>query len=201
MHRLMAILTLALALFVVPMAAAATIPLILQVEDVPLAWGDCQLTDRLITVLSRNPDLQVIVPEANSPEYPSCPKTNENTDSLLNWGEALGGRYLLAVVVDREALERCKTFSVPVLFHRWETMAVIAGELRLVDLQKRRLILAEPFEERVSAARQFQSSCEDNEVDPDLHVTAADKSVLFQNLETTLAEHLVQKIARYTRGH
>jgi hypothetical protein len=188
------------ALFVGHMASAAPLPVILRVQSAPLAWGDCRLTDRLTISLSRNPDLNVIVPETASRQHPPFPNDRNNIDSLLNWGTEVGGRYLLTVVVDREGLERRKTFSVPVLFHRWETIALITGEFRLVDLLKRRLVLAEPFEEKLSAARQFQSSAEDNAADPALHVTAAEKSSLFRSLETRLAEHLVDKISRYMRG-
>lgn len=188
------------ALVVGQAASAAPLPVILQVQSAPLAWGDCRLTDKLTIALSRNPDLNVIVPDAASRQHPPFPNDRNNIDSLLNWGTEVGGRYLLTVVVDREALERRKTFSVPVLFHRWETIAIISGELRLVDLLKRRLVLAEPFEEKLSAARQFQSSAEDNAADPALHVTAAEKSDLFQSLETRLVEHLMDKVSKYTRG-
>ena len=199
--RVLVVVTAAVsALLVGHAASAAPLPVILQVQSAPLAWGDCRLTDRLTIALSRNPDLNVIVPETASSQHPPFPDDRNNIDSLLNWGTEVGGRYLLIVVVDREGLERRKTFSVPVLFHRWETVAFITGEFRLVDLLKRRLVLAEPFEEKLSAARQFQSSAEDNAADPALHVTAADKSNLFQSLETRLAEYLVNKISRYMRG-
>jgi hypothetical protein len=199
--RVLVMITAAIMALVVGHAAsAAPLPLILQVQSAPLAWGDCRFTDKLTTALSRNPDLNVIVPEAASGPYPPFPDDRNNIDSLLNWGTEVGGRYLLTIVVDREALERRKTFSVPVLFHRWEIIAVMSGELRLVDLLKRRQVLAEPFEEKLSATRQFQSSAEDNAADPALHVTAAEKSDLFQSLETRLAERLVDKISRYTRG-
>jgi hypothetical protein len=188
------------ALVVVQAASAAPLPVILQVQSTPLAWGDSRLPDILTTALSRNPDLNVIVPEAATRQYPPFPNDRNNIDSLLNWGTEVGGRYLLTVIVDREALERRKTFSVPLLFHRWETIAIMSGEFRLVDLLKRRLVLAEPFEEKLSVARQFQSSAEDNAADPALHVNAAEKSDLFQSLETRLTEHLVDKISRYMRG-
>jgi len=199
--RVFVVLTVAVAALVVgPAASAAPLPVILHVQSAPLAWGDCRLPEILTTVLGRNPDLNVILPKATSRQYPPFPNDRTNIDSLLNWGTEVGGRYLLIVAVDREGLERRKTFSVPVLFHRWETIAVMSGEFRLVDLLKRRLVLAEPFEEKLSAARQFQSSAEDNAADPALHVNAAEKSDLFKSLETRLAERLVDKISRHTRG-
>lgn len=199
--RVFVILTAAVTVLAVGSAvSAASLPVILHVQRASLAWGDCRLPEILTTVLGRNPDLDVILPEATSRPYPPFPNNRSNIDTLLNWGTEVGGRYLLIVAVDREGLERRKTFSVPLLFHRWETLAIMSGEFRLVDLLKRRLVLAEPFEEKLSAARQFQSSAEDNAADPGLHVNAADKSELFKLLETRLAERLVEKISRYTRG-
>ena len=140
-------------------------PLVLQVEQVPLAWGDGRLADMLTISLSRDPELRVIVPEKQAGLYRAFPADRTNLDSLLAWGVEIGGRYLLAVYVSHEGLECRKTFCVPLLFQRWETLAVISGEMRLVDLQKRRVMLAEPFEEKISAARQFQGSTDDSSQD------------------------------------
>ena len=176
-------------------------PIVLRVDQAQLAWGDSHLADKLTTALSRDPELRIIVADHKTDRYPVFPLDHSNLDSLLDWGVELGGRYLLVINVDREGLECRKTFSVPVLFHRWETLAVIAGEIRLIDLQKRRLLLAEPFEEKLSGSRQFQSSAEDNGHDPALHVSAGEKAELFDSLENRLVDQLTRKIARLTRGH
>jgi hypothetical protein len=175
--------------------------IVLRIDQVPLAWGDSRLIDDLIVRLSRDPELRVIVPQTQAGSFREFPSDRTNLDSLLSWGMETGGRYLLTVHVTREELELRKTFSVPLLFHRWETLAVIGGEIRLVDLQKRRVLLAEPFEETISAARQFQSSAEDNPHDPGLHLSASEKQVLFQSLESKLSERLIKRIGRLTRGY
>lgn len=190
-----------LALVVAGSVLALPRAIIVQVDQAPLAWSDSRLAEKLATTLSRDQELRIIEADREAGLMPAFPSDRTNVDSLLDWGVEIGGRYLLTIKVDREGLECRKTFSVPLIFHRWETLAVVAGEIRLLDLQKRRLLLAEPFEERVRAARQFQSSSEDDKHDAALHVSAADKSDLFGCLEDKLVECLMKKIARHTRGY
>ncbi|MEW5794861.1 MAG: hypothetical protein AB1772_00745 [Candidatus Zixiibacteriota bacterium] len=174
--------------------------LVLRIDQADLAWGDSRLVAKLTTALTRDPEIRVVVADHQVDSFRPFPPELHNLDSLLDWGTGVGGRYLLLIQVDREGLECRKTFSVPVLFHRWETLAVITGEMRLIDLQKRRLVLAEPFHEKLTASRQFQSSSEDNSHDPALHVSAGEKTELFDALESRLVDQLSRKVARHTRG-
>ena len=184
-------------------AAVAGLPrtIVLRIDQVPLAWGDSRLIDDLVVRLSRDPELRVVVPQRQEGTLRDFPVDPTNLDSLLSWGVESGGRYLLTVTVTREEFERRKTFSLPLIFHRWELLAVIAGEIRLVDLQKRRVLLAEPFEETLSAARQFQGSPDENPYDPGLHLSASEKQTVFQSLESKLSERLIKRIGRLTRGY
>jgi len=165
-----------------------------------LAWADSRLDELLTTRLTRNPDVRVILSEPSAGHRPSFPADKNNLDSLLDWGTEVGGRYLLTITINSEELIRQKTFSVPLIFHQWETLAVIDGEIRLLDLQKRRLLAAESFGERLSATRLLQSSCEDDRNDPSLHINAADKGRLFSALESRVVDTLSEKISRWTRG-
>ena len=79
------------ALVVGQAASAAPLPVILQVQSAPLAWGDCRLTDKLTIALSRNPDLNVIVPDAASRQHPPFPNDRNNVDSRYFW-HMLGSR-------------------------------------------------------------------------------------------------------------
>ena len=196
-------LTLAAILALFAMAGttqAAPRRLILQVQAAPLAWGTSQLTDQMVTLLSRNPDMRVITTDPATDEYPSFPEDHYNLDSLFDWGTEVGGRYLLVISVQQESLERRKTFSVPLFFQRWETIGVIRGETRLLDLQKRRLLSAEPFTVEMSGSRQFQGEGDDNRNDPSLHLTAAEKSRFFRSLEQKLANRIIKDVDRLTRG-
>jgi len=181
-------------------AQAATRRMILRVETAPLAWGVSCLNEYLTTALSRNANLRILTSDPLTDDQPPFPSDRYNIDSLFDWGTEVGGRYLLVVAVEREALERRKTFSVPLLFQRWETIGVIQGELRLLDLQKRRLLVAESFEEKMSGSRQIQAEADDNRHDPSLHLVASEKVRLFQTLEQRLVNRLVEKVSRLTRG-
>ena len=198
LHRLIGLVLCLIATAVT--ADATSRRLILQVEKAPLAWSDSRLTEQLITAFSRDPNLRIVAPETQGSEHPPFPGDQYNIDSLIDWGTEIGGRYLLLVTIHREALERRKTFSVPLLFQRWETVGILEGELRLIDLQKRRLLLAEPFQIERTGSRQFQAKWDDNKNDPSLHLTATMKNQLFRALELRLADRLVDDFSRITRG-
>ena len=179
---------------------AASRRLILQVEKAPLAWSDSRLTEYLVAALSRDPNLRIVTPSNQSDSQPPFPGDRYDIDSLLDWGTEIGGRYLLVVSVQREALERRKTFGVPLLFQRWETVGILEGDLRLLDLQKRRLLVAKPFSIERSGSSQFQAEMDNNKNDPSLHLSATRKAELFSALEKSLTDRLVEDFDRYTRG-
>ncbi len=197
-----AILILVPLLVLVLAAGAMSAPreLLLDVQSAPLAWGDSRLEDKVVRELSRNPELRIRVTPDENAAGPRFPKARTNVDSLLNWGLEVGGRYLLVVTVDKEALERRKGFSLPLVFHKWEVVGVIRGEFRLLDLHKGRMTAAEPFEVEMSGSRQFQFSTDDNRADPSLHIPATEKSQFFGELEDRLVKHLVKQVTRLTRG-
>jgi hypothetical protein len=175
--------------------------IVIDVQTVPLAWGDSRLADKLVTELSRNPELRLRCPAPGSYDGSSCGPVNRwDLDSLMDWGTEAGGRYLLVVVVDNADLLRRKSFSLPLIFHKWETVAVIQGEYRFLDLQKRRLLAAEPFKEELVGTQQFQGSTDDNRGDPSLHLTALEKSLLFGRLEDKLAAKLTRQVQNLARG-
>ncbi len=185
-------------------AQASSRKLLLDVQTAPLAWGDSRLTDKIVTALSSDPELQIVTPtprgRVSLSPLPAVPGNRTDVEGLLDWGVEIGGRYLLVVTVDNEYLERRKGFSLPLFFHKYETVGVITGEFRFMDLQKRRLLAAEPFKTELSGARQFQAEMDDNSSDPTLHLPATAKSKLFSALEDKLTKHLVEKVARLTRG-
>lgn len=179
---------------------AATRRLILRVEEAPLAWGDCRVKEHLVAAFSRDPNLRIVTPEEGNDNYPAFPGDNYDVDSLIDWGTEIGGRYLLVVAIHKETLERRKSFSIPFIVQRWETVGILEGELRLLDLQKRRLLAAEPFVFKQSGSRQFQAEGDNNKHDPSLHLSATRKAQLFTSLEESLTERLVDDFDRYTRG-
>jgi len=185
-------------------AWAASRELLVDVRTAPLAWGDSRLPEKIETALSRNPDLQITVSDPGdrltANPQPRFPDNRTDIEGLLDWGAEMGGRYLLVVTVDKEYLERRKSFNLPLIFHKYETVGIIVGEYRFLDIQKRRLLTAEPFETELCGSRQYQAEMDDNSSDPSLHIPATAKSRLFDALEDKLTEQLVEKVALMTRG-
>jgi hypothetical protein len=190
---------LALCLFC-SLATAQARRIIVHVDTAPLAWSDSRVQDEILTELSRDGALSVVDVDLLGEDRPPLPQNGYDAEAWLDWGTEVGGRYLLVVDIEREVLERQKTFSIPIICQRWETIALIEGELKLFDLQKRRLMASEPFTKKLTGARQFQGSTDDNRSDPSLHLTASEKSRLFQSLESELARKLTRRVGQLTRG-
>lgn len=174
--------------------------LLVDVAEKPLAWADEDLGRRLTTRLSQSFDLRIATSEMLGSDQPSFPDNRIDTDQLSAWGVEAGGHYLLVVTVDDEGLERKRTFHVPLLFHRYQTLAVIRGDLRLIDVHRGRVLFAEPFDLKIKAAQQFQAEMDDNIGDPALHVRATEKSRVFAELEEKLVDHIEKRLSRELRG-
>jgi len=174
--------------------------ILIDVQSVPLAWGDGGLAEKIQAEFSRNPEWRIRCASHADSDGPAVLSNRTDVDSLLNWGTEMGGRYLLVVTVSHEALERQKAFSLPLIFHKWETVAVIRGEYRFLDLQKGRLLAAEPFEEKLVGTRQYQMSTDDNRSDPSLHMTPGEKGRLFSQLEDKLVSRLNGQVEKLSRG-
>lgn len=174
---------------------------LLKVIAPDLAWTQSRLADKLNVALSRNGRLQV-KPADNDHDYPSpFPSNPYHLDSLVSWGNEIGGRYLLVIKVDREELIRRKGWKLPLIFHRWETIGIVSGEIRLVDLMRQRFIVAEPFELKMKAKAVFQASMDDDCHDPDLKLSAPEKVRFFSELEDRLCQDIVSRLDRLTGNY
>jgi TolB-like protein len=165
-----------------------------------LAWGRSELARKIIIQLSRSQDLRPIHANSTDQDELTFPVAEYNIDSLLEWGREIGGHYLLVVYVTSERLERTKTFTIPLIVHQWETIAVIEGEVRLLDLGRGRLLWADPFREELSARRIIQADQDNTRADADLHVPAYEKQVLFSELEEILADKLARRVRTLARS-
>lgn len=174
--------------------------ILLNVVTPPLAWGDSKLDQKLMLVLSRKPDMRIVSVSNNKAVSPEFPRDYYDTDSLLNWGREVGGRYLMFVEISSERLEKRKSFHLPLVFHKYETVGVIEGELRFIDLMRGKLLAAEPFKIEQKGTRIFQATMDDNINDPDLHLTAPDKIHFFDKLEDKLSQYLAKRVRRLAGG-
>ena len=174
--------------------------LLLKIRQPDQAWAQSNIAGELQTQLSRNGSLRVRDLSDAEVGEPAFPEDYLNLDSLVDWGNEMGGRYLLLVDIGSQGLETRKTWHLPLVIHRYSTVAVARGELRLVDLSRGTLMAAEPFEVELKAAQIFQATMDDDPGDPDLHVSASNKIRLFRELDKKLCDYLVAQIGPVTNG-
>ena len=190
----------AILLLVGSLSAGSPRTLLLEVQQAPVAWADGKFAAKFTSHLSRNPELRVHAASDLGANAPAFPASLYDLDSLFDWGTEMGGRYVLVVLVDSERMERKKTFSLPLIFHRYEVVGTIAGEFRLLDIANRRLLAAEPFSVSMKGPRQFQGSPDDDVNDASLHIPAPKRANFFGRLEDKLVEKLGKKVRHLTHG-
>lgn len=200
MNRNLVIKLLFLIFFLAGSLVAAPRVILLEVENAPLAWSDSQLYRKLERELTRDENIRVVPTETQMTGQPSFPAKRNDLDSLLDWGLEMGGRYLMIVTVTEERLEKKKTFNVPLLFHKYEAVGIIEGDWRLMDLQRQKLLVTEPFKVELNGPRILQGSMDDNRNDADIHLTAARKVTFFDRLEDKLTAELVKRVRKHTGG-
>lgn len=176
--------------------AAPTKDVVLKVNTVPSPWAKNQLEDKLLTLLSRSNDTRIYSASSLPKDMPEFPLAVHNLDSLINWGLETGHRYLLFVNISNEEIIRKKTFSLPLIFQRYEAVATVRGEIKLVDLSRNKLLIAEPFEIKKRGKRIFQAATDDNIYDPSIHLSPIEKVRFLGELEDKLARHIMSKVSR-----
>lgn len=179
--------------------AAIEREVILHVEAKAAPWHDSDFEARLERTLTRHNGVKLTLTSRLGETTPAFPEAKYDLDSLVNWGMEAGGRYLVVVVIDAERLERRKRFHVPLIFHKYQTIGVIEGELRIVDIERGRLLKAEPFRLEKDGPKVFQGTMDDDVNDPDLHLSAPAKIRFFRDLEETLSRRLAARIKATVR--
>lgn len=188
-----------LSLFWWGQALGAARTVIVHVDVPPLAWSGSTLEAKLIRTFSRSDNGRFLTTQKASRGGPAFPADLYDLDSLANWGQEVGGDYLLVVRVDSERLQRKKSFHLPLVFHKYEAIGVIEGELRLIDVRRGKHLIAEPFRVIQKGPRIFQATMDDDINDPDVHLTAPDKIDFFHRLEEKLARRVVERVGKAIR--
>ena len=174
--------------------------IILNVQTEPTPWGESRLANSLVRQLGRSADLRIVTPDMISDFAPPFPLARHDPDSLIDWGREIGGQYLLIVDVRNESLTTKKTFSIPLIMHKWKTVGVIEADARLLDLQRGRVLMNDSFVEELTGRRALQGDPDNNGADPDLHISAPEKRTLMDRLEDRLAGRLVRKEKKLVRS-
>lgn len=170
---------------------------LIKVIHTEFGWTDSRLTEKLLIELSRNGNGAIVNADVLT-EMPEFPVGRHETDLLIDWAVAAGKKYLVLVSVEFEGLERKKTFSLPLIFHKYENIGVISGELRIIDIIRKRSIVSEHFKIEKEGKRILQASTDDDKNDADLHISAPEKIIFFSELERELAVMLADRIREAT---
>lgn len=186
---------------ILPLAAWAGPNILLKVTPAKTAWSAGGIEEKLIIRMSRDTAYQVVSVNGDSRGLPSFPRDKYNVDSLVRWGLEVGGQYLMLVDVHDERLERRKTWHIPLFFQKYVTVGVISGELRLIDLDQGIQLVSLPFVTEQEAKRVFQASPDDDINHPNLHMTAPDKLVFFDQMENRVCDQLLESIGFTMRGN
>ncbi len=173
---------------------------LLHVIAAPPIAVESKLDRMLVADMTRKADIRVSTGENRQTDQPAFPKSKYDLDSLVNWGREAGGNYLMLVDVSSERIERRKSFSLPLIFQKYETVGVIEGEFRFIDLSHGKLLSAEPFKVEQKGAEVFQASMDNDINDPDLHLSAVRKLEFMDKLETRLSKQLTRRAHSLMNG-
>ena len=170
---------------------------LIKVIHSEIGWTESRLTEKLLIELSRNVSGAVVNADVLT-EMPEFPVGRYETDLLIDWAVASGKKYLVLVSVEFEGLQRKKTFSIPLIFHKYQNIGVISGELWVIDIIRKRNIISEHFKIEKEGKRIIQASTDDDKNDADLHISAPEKIIFFSELERELAVMLADRIREAT---
>lgn len=179
--------------------AAAPRILVVHVSSQPTIVGESELMTAIETEFSRTGNFTVLS-AGDHPDHVPFPGDRYDIDSLMNWGAEFGGRYLMYVDLQREELIRKKGFNIPLIIHKYETVGIMQGEVRLFDLQRGRILLAKSFEVETKGPKILQGYVDDNRYDADISIPAPQKSAFFHEMEANTACYLREQIKKMTNG-
>ena len=183
--------------------AASAIPstgekdILLKVITPEIAWADSNIKTKIKQEFSRQKNIRLFFDENRSLHDPEFPQDFYNTDSLINYGKEIGRRYIMIVEITSERLEKRKSFHIPLIFHKYQAYGVIEGELRILDVDRGKLLTAEEIKVEKKGPRILQATMDDDINDPDIHLTAPQKIRFFNELEDQLVKYLKKKSRAY----
>lgn len=171
--------------------------MIVTVPEQP--WGESGLEKELYVSFTRDSRVRVLPVVANDDPNTTLAQRYD-LDNLLEWAAGTDARYLLVLDVSSERLERRRTFHIPFLISKWENKGLIEGEVRLLDIKRRRQLLDKPFRVEKSGPQVLQTARDNDINDPDLHLTANQKIHFMKALEKEAAEYIVKMVAQHSWG-
>lgn len=166
--------------------------ILLVVDQQPFAWGRSLVSEQLLGRLTRDPGIrvrQITIDSARSRMLAS-----NDLDRLVALGQMEKADVLAIVRLEPARLEARKGFNIPLVLHKWETVGILDGELRVVDITQGRLLAAEPINNELIGPKAVQMTMDDNRHDPDLRVRATEKELFAAKLQEQLAVNLAERL-------
>ncbi|KAA3637809.1 MAG: hypothetical protein DWP97_00080 [Calditrichaeota bacterium] len=170
--------------------------ILLNVSYPEFAWADSDFENQFMRQLSRQKGVQIELTSKHDREL-SFPENIYDTDALLDYGRETGSNFIMLINVESKRLERRKTFHIPAIIHKYETIGILEGEVRIIDISRNKMVMAESFKVEKNGPRIVQGSMDDEISDPDLHLSAVQKVRFFNQLDQKLTEYLMKKTRRY----
>lgn len=168
-----------------------------HIDPAKSVFGTVDLENKLLDRLSGVRGLRVvIVPDS---QWISQAKSSNffDIDSVTSFGSVHGARFVIDISDIESGIEVKKGLSIPLLFSRYSAVGTICGSIRIVDVKKRRLITNEDFCVEKRGKSNWQP-LEDNPYTSDLHITAAEKPRLYEDLEWKTADWLSKTFLKST---
>jgi len=162
-------------------------------------WADVRLDDKLefyLATVGRSPIIRIKGDLRDSLGWNSH---TPSIDELIDQGKRLNGRYLVDIFIDRIDIEKRKATVIPQAAFRYRVFGVISGVIRVIDLSRSRLVRTKKLDYEIKASDRWRFG-DDDINDADLHISASDKILLFDELEEKAARGIFREITRLTRG-
>jgi len=189
-----------LAVFVsVSSGAAAQDAVIINLEIAENPWADVRLDNKLdfyLATAARSPIIRINGDMRDSLGWNS---RTPAIDDLIDQAERLNARYLVDIFIDRIDIEKRKVTVIPQAAFRYRVFGVITGVMRVMDISRARVVRVEEINYEIKASDRWRFG-DDDIHDADLHISAYDKTLLFDELEEKAARGIFREITRLTRG-
>jgi hypothetical protein len=178
------------------LAAGGSIIVNLRVPASP--WIDSKLSDKLDYYLSSISNVPVVKYDNSDSLWMNT--TGSSFQELLGWCRNLNGRFLVDISVNRIDVEKRKTTVFPEIVFRYRNYAIIEGTLRILDVNKERMVKLKKLNFELKATDRWQV-VDDNENDPALSIPSDKKIIVFERLEDRAAKELFEEIRNLAKGN
>ncbi|MFH2036170.1 MAG: hypothetical protein ABIJ45_07195 [Candidatus Zixiibacteriota bacterium] len=162
------------------------------------SWADINLSDRLDMYLSTVDNIPIRTHEQIYSSFNNAYHTS-TFGELLATGKENGDNFVVDVVIDKIDLERRKVTIFPHVIFRYRVYAIVSGTIRIIDVNHERLLKMKNIELEFKTKDRWQV-VDDNQDEPELHISADNKLVIMNELEDLLATELYNEIKQLARG-